>query len=81
MKKDFFERTDDERIYMGGGKAEKIDVNDYESSRNEKEHKFNIFNVEEDEEDEFKHYERKIINNVISKSGIRRKFMIKILFV
>jgi hypothetical protein len=70
LKRDFFERTEEERIYMTGKNEAKYELNDdYDSSKIKNEKKFNIFNAEEDEENEFKLYERKIINNFIPKSG------------
>lgn len=68
-EKDFFEKSEKDRIYMSNIRKEEDKIkNDF--IEEEKKHKNKVFHpiFEEDEDDEFKKYEKKLINKVAKNS-------------
>lgn len=75
--KDFFEKSEKERIYMSGVKKEedRIKKEFLEEEKTQKKKKFQSHFAEDEEDDEFQRYEKKLINKVIKKSMIYNGFL------
>ena len=70
--KDFFEKTEKERIYMSGVRKDedRIKKEFLEEEKLQKQKKFSIRLLEEEEDDEFQKYEKKLLNKVVKTSNI-----------